>query len=694
MDLETLLTAATAQVDGDSAGLLRVVRMPSRRGGLVQPDPPLPQPLQGRLEAMGITGLWTHQAEALAAARARHNVVVSTGTASGKSLCFNLPVIEALLADRRARALYLYPTKALAHDQLRGLRAFAIPQVTPATFDGDTPQAERATVRRYARIVLSNPDMVHYGMLAAHSRGAAAFADQGIRSIAFTKSRKAAELVAKHARGIVSSPETSDRIRAYRAGYLASERREIERQLFSGELLGVAATSALELGIDVGGLDAVVMNGFPGTVAQVWQQAGRAGRSRQESAAVLVGQEDPLDQYYLSHPDVLLAKPFEAAIVDVTNPRILEPHLGCAAHELPMEAAEVGTTFGEAAVPLAEMMVARGDLAERRARPQRGPGASVSGVAERTGPQRGPGASVSGVAERTGAAGPVRLHWRRREAPGRELDLRSLGGEAYRIVDSGTGSLLGTVDAARAHGQVHPGAVYLHQGESFVVVALDLAARVALVEPATLDYYTQARQSSDLRVVEPLASKALGRVECSLGRVEVTRQVVAYARRAIASGELLDVVPLELPAQTLPTVAFWYTVGKDVVVAARIRPPELPGALHAAEHAGIGVLPLFAMADRWDIGGVSTALSFDTALPTVFIYDGYPGGIGIAERGYARAEDHMGATLEVVRTCPCESGCPSCVQSPKCGNGNEPLDKAAAVRLMATILDWRATSGG
>src|SRR5438128_144040 len=578
MDLETLLTAASAQVDGESAGLLRVVRMPSRRGGLVQPDPPLPQPLQGRLEAMGITGLWTHQAEALAAARARHNVVVSTGTASGKSLCFNLPVIEALLADRRARALYLYPTKSLAQDQLRALRAFAIPQVSPATFDGDTPQAERAMVRRYARIVLSNPDMVHYGMLAAHSRWAelfahlafvvvdeahtlrgvfgshvgcilrrlrrvarhygsdpafvlasatignpaelaerlvgvpfdavvrdgsprgerlfafwnppfrdessgsrassnwesarllAAFADQGIRSIAFTKSRKAAELVAKHARGIVSSPETAGRIRAYRAGYLASERREIERQLFSGELLGVAATSALELGVDVGGLDAVVMNGFPGTVAQVWQQAGRAGRSRQESAAVLVGQEDPLDQYYLSHPDVLLAKPFEAAIVDVTNPRILEPHLGCAAHELPMEAAEVGTTFGEAAVPLAEMMVARGDLAERRARPQRGPGASVSGVAERTGPQRGPGASVSGVAERTGAAGPVRLHWRRREAPGRELDLRSLGGEAYRIVDSGTGSLLGTVDAARAHGQVHPGAVYLHQGESFVVV--------------------------------------------------------------------------------------------------------------------------------------------------------------------------------------------------------------------------------
>jgi DEAD/DEAH box helicase domain-containing protein len=716
---------------------------------------------------MGVGGLWTHQAEALAAARDGRHVVVSTGTASGKSLCFNLPVLETLLADRKARALYLYPTKSLAQDQLRAIRAFAIPQVSAATYDGDTPAAERALVRRYARIVLSNPDMVHYGMLDAHTRWTelfghlayvvvdeahtlrgvfgshvgcilrrlrriarhygsdprfiltsatignpddlaerlvgvpftavsgdgsprgerlfafwnppfkdeprdeatgsrasrassnwesarllATFADEGIRSIAFTKSRKAAELVAKHAKTIAGAPGTSERIRAYRAGYLASERREIERALFSGELLGVAATTALELGVDVGGLDAVVMNGFPGTVAQVWQQAGRAGRSGEESAAVLVGHEDPLDQYYLSHPDVLLSKPFEAALVDVTNPRILEPHLGCAAHELPMGPSEVTETFGEGAAPVAVAMIERGDLAERKAR----------------------------------ATGQPRLHWRRREPPGRELDLRSLGGEAYQIVDAATGALLGTVDGARAFGQVHPGAVYLHQGESFVVVELDVARRVALVEAGSPAFYTQARQTSDIRVVATTAERRLGAVACSLGTVEVTQRVVAYARRSIANGELLEVVPLELPEQTLATVAFWYTVPEGIVRAARIRPADLPGSLHAAEHAGIGVLPLFAMADRWDIGGVSTALSMDTGLPTVFIYDGYPGGIGIAERGFARCEDHLAATLDVVSNCPCESGCPSCVQSPKCGNGNEPLDKAGAVRLMRTIL--------
>ena len=765
MDLESLLIAASAELP--SGGLCKLVRLPARAGATVVPDPPLPEPLASRVAALGVTGLWTHQAEALAAVRDGRNVVVSTGTASGKSLCFNLPVFETLLADRKARALYLYPTKSLAQDQLRAIRAFAIPQVSAATYDGDTPSAERGLVRRYARIVLSNPDMVHYGMLDTHTRWAelfahlayvvvdeahtlrgvfgshvgcilrrlrrvarhygseprfiltsatignpgdlaerlvgvpftevsgdgsprgerlfafwnppfkdgpgsetngsrasrassnwesarllATFAGEGIRSIAFTKSRKSAELVAKHAKVIVDDPGTSGRIRAYRAGYLAGERREIERALSSGELLGVAATTALELGVDIGGLDAVVMNGFPGTVAQVWQQAGRAGRSQQESAAVLVGHEDPLDQYYLSHPDILLARPFEAALVDVTNPRILEPHLGCAAHELPMAPPEVTETFGDGAAPVAAGMLERGDLAERKAR----------------------------------ATGQARLHWRRREPPGRELDLRSLGGEQYQIVDAATGALLGTVDGARAFGQVHPGAVYLHQGESFVVVDLDVAGRVALVEAGSPAFYTQARQTSDIRIVASTEERCLGAVACHLGRVDVTQRVVAYARRSIANGDLLDVVPLELPEQTLATVAFWYTVPEDVVAAARICPADLPGSLHAAEHAGIGVLPLFAMADRWDIGGVSTALSMDTGLPTVFIYDGYPGGIGIAERGFARCEDHLAATLEVVANCPCESGCPSCVQSPKCGNGNDPLDKAGAVRLMRTIL--------
>lgn len=757
MDLEALLIALSDETEGSP--LQRVVHLPGQPGEQLQPDPPLPGVLAARLEAMGITGLWTHQVQALAAARRSCHVVVSTGTASGKSLCFNLPVIEKLLAAPRARALYLYPTKSLAQDQLRALRAFALPQVSAATYDGDTPPDERPLVRRYARIVLTNPDMVHYGILSGHARWTeylknlsfvvvdeahilrgvfgshvgcilrrlrrvarhygsdptfvlasatmgnarelaerlvgvpftavdtdgspkgrrlfafwnpplrdeasgsrasanwesarllAAFVDQGTRTIAFTKSRKSAELVAKHARSL-TTPGSAERIRAYRSGYLASERREIEGQLFSGELLGVAATTALELGVDIGGLDAVVINGFPGTVSQVWQQAGRAGRAGQQSVAVLVGHEDPLDQYYLAHPDVLLSRPFEAALVDVTNPRILEPHLGCAAHELPLGPGEAGATFGPGAEPVAARMVATGDLAERRAR----------------------------------GAGAPRLHWHRREPPGRDLDLRSLGGEAFRIVDASTGALLGTVDGARAHGQVHPGAVYLHQGESFMVMALDLAERVALVDASAPGYYTQARRSSDLRVDETLSTRALGAVECFLGRVQVTQRVVAYARRAIATGDLLDVVALDLPEESLATVAVWYTVPGPICDRAQVAPAALPGSLHAAEHAAIGVLPLFAMADRWDIGGVSTARSDDTGLPTVFIYDGYPGGIGIAERGFARAEEHLGATLEAVSTCPCATGCPACVQSPKCGNGNDPLDKAGAIRLMATIL--------
>lgn len=758
MDLEALLSKLSAEVN--EGGLVHLVRLPSRGAASIRPEPPLPGPLRRRLSAMGIAGLWTHQADALAAVRRGEHTIVSTGTASGKSLCFNLPVIERILADSGTRALYLYPTKALAQDQLRAIRAYGLPQITAATYDGDTPSDERPSVRRYAGIVLSNPDMLHFGILPQHARWAeffgrlafvvvdeahvlrgifgsqvgcilrrlrriaahygsdpviilasatmgnpselaerlvgapfttisndgsprgerifgfwnpplideatgtrgsanwessrllAAFSDEGIRSIAFAKSRKAAELIAKYAKGLVTSEDTAARIRPYRAGYLASERREIERELFSGELIAVAATTALELGIDVGGLGAVVMNGFPGTVAQVWQQAGRAGRSGGESIAVLVGQEDPLDQYYITHPDALLSKPYEAAVLDTTNPNVLRPHLGCAAFELPIEADQVDATFGEGAGALAEQMVSDGDLAVRK--------------------QRGTGAP--------------RLHWKRREPPGLGVDIRSLSGHVYNIVEADTGALLGTVDEARAFHQIHPGAIYLHQGENFEVLSLDLERHVALVVPAKGDYFTQAREISDIRVLKVLETKPVGEAPFFLGRVEVTERVVSYVRRDIRSGQTLDTIDLDLPEQILETIAFWYTVEPKLTATAGIPPRDLPGALHAAEHAGIGMLPLFAMADRWDIGGVSTALAADTGRPTVFIYDGYPGGAGITERGFSKAREHLQATLEAVRGCPCEAGCPSCVQSPKCGNGNEPLDKAAAVRLMDEIL--------
>lgn len=750
-DYKVLLEGLSATLE--SEGLKALVPIPAKGATEVTPDPALPEALTARLKAKGVSGLWTHQGQALAATRRGENVTVSTGTASGKSLCFNLATIEAILGDRRARAIYLYPTKALAQDQLRSLRSFGLTELLPATYDGDTPHDERPSVRRYANIVLTNPDMLHFGILPSHQRWAsffanlrfvvvdeahvlkgvfgshvgcilrrlrriaahygaepvfiltsatvpnpgglaerltgleftevtedgaprgerlfafwnppfvdestatrssanwesarlmAAFANREVKTIAFSKSRKAAELVAKYARTMVVKPETGERITAYRAGYLAAERREIEKRLFSGELLGVAATSALELGIDVGGLDAVVLNGFPGTVAQVWQQAGRAGRSGSVSAAVLVGRDDPLDQYYIAHPEKLLAKPYEMALVNTSNPNILGPHLECAACEQPVTPEDLTRYFGDDALRMAEESP---DLVLRKLKGQR------------------------------------RFHYRGPNAPG-SFDLRSMGA-TYSIVDRQTGALLGTVDGAQAFSQVHPGAIYLHQGENWEVAELDLSNHVALVEPAGGRYYTQSRQTSDISVIEVLETKRVGRAEFFLGRVEVTRRVVAYARRDISSGETMALVDLDLPAMVLSTEAVWYTVEPAVLARARISAAELPGSLHAAEHAAIGMLPLFAMADRWDIGGVSTALSADTGLPTVFVYDGYPGGAGIAARGYAEAPEHLSATLEAVGRCPCEKGCPSCVQSPKCGNGNEPLDKAGAIRLLATIL--------
>ena len=746
--------------DLESEGLKSLIEMPAREAFTVAPDPPLPEPLATRLAAKGIDGLWTHQAEALAALRRGENTTISTGTASGKSLCFNLPVIERILRDKRARALYVYPTKALAQDQLRSLRSFGIPEVAAATYDGDTPSNERASVRQYANIVLTNPDMLHFGILPSHARWAgflghleyvvvdeahvlkgvfgshvgcifrrlrrlarhwgadpvfvltsattpnpgelaerllgvpfteittdgapkgprtfafwnppfldeslgtrsssnwesarlmAAFAGRDIKTLAFAKSRKAAELIAKHAKSMLLDPDRREKVTAYRAGYLAGERREIEQRLFAGELLGVAATSALELGIDVGGLDAVVLNGFPGTVAQVWQQAGRAGRSQDPSVAVMVGRDDPLDQYYIAHPDILMSRPYETALVDVNNPNILEPHLACAAYELPIEEAEVAEFFGPEAVPVAERMAGEGRLALRKTRTSK----------------------------------TARYHWRGQSAPGNDLDIRSMGGPVFSIVERETGMLLGTVDGASAFSQVFPGAIYLHQGENWEVIELNLGAHVALVDKAAGNHYTQSREISDIKVLEIRESKRVGAVQMYLGRVEVARQVVAYARKDISTGETLALIDLDLPEVVLDTVAVWYTVDQELLYRARIAPADLPGSLHAAEHCGIGMLPLFAMADRWDIGGVSTALSADTGLPTVFIYDGYPGGAGIAARGFAQAGEHLAATLEALRNCRCEKGCPSCVQSPKCGNGNEPLDKAGATRLLATIL--------
>ncbi|MFL5880480.1 MAG: DEAD/DEAH box helicase, partial [Actinomycetota bacterium] len=476
----------------------------------------------------------------------------------------------------------------------------------------------------------------------------AAGVEGGVRTLCFTRSRRAAELVATYAKRRVAEVDRklAHRVRAYRAGYLAEERRDLEQGLVSGRLLGLATTNALELGMDVGGLDAVVLDGYPGTVASMWQQAGRAGRQGGPSLAVLVGKDDPLDAYLLHHPADLFGRPHEAALVDPGNPYVLAPHLLCAAFEAPLTDADLKLFGGEGARALADALEAEGALRRRRDGLRPGSGRSQAD----------------------------------------QVDIRNAGGSPVTIVAADSGQVIGTVDRARAPSTVHRGAVYLHQGEHFRVAELELEDGVALVTEARGDEYTQARSDIDVTVVEPTRRVELSRSTLWLGRVEVAEQVVGYERRRVGTGELLGHEDLDLPPARLQTVAYWYTLSPGLLEAAALGAKDVPGAAHAAEHAQIGLLPLFAMCDRWDIGGLSTAWHPDTGLATIFVYDGHPGGAGIAEQGHQRALEHLQATRDTVASCPCETGCPSCVQSPKCGNGNNPLDKGGAVRLLDELL--------
>ncbi|ARQ69958.1 DEAD/DEAH box helicase [Streptomyces marincola] len=727
------------------------------------------------VRAAGIERPWTHQARVAEHALRGESVVVSTGTASGKSLAYQVPVLSALLDGaaapnrRGATALYLAPTKALAADQLRAVRGLAAPlgtAVRPAAYDGDTPPEARAWAREHANLLLTNPDMLHRGLLPAHRRwssflrslryvivdechvyrgvfgshvaqvlrrlrrvcahyggepvfllasattaepgtfgsrltglpvaevaedgsprGELVFAlwepplteaagergapvrrtataetaelltdltAQGVRTLAFVRSRRGAELIALIARERLAATDRAlaGRVAAYRGGYLPEERRALERDLHTGELLALAATTALELGVDVAGLDAVLMAGYPGTRASLWQQAGRAGRQRQGALAVLVARDDPLDTYLVHHPDALFRRPVETTVLDPGNPYVLAPHLCAAAAELPLRAAE----FAE------------------------GPG-----LFGRTATELLPKLADRALLRRRGDS----WYWTRRERPADTVDIRGQGGEPVRVVEDGTGRLLGTVDAAASHSTVHEGAVHLHHGRSYVVRELDLKESVALVEEAAPPWSTSAREVTELSVLDTDVEVAWGDARLCFGSVEVTHQVVSYLRRRLLTGEVLGETRLDLPARTLRTRAVWWTVTEEQVAAARIDPETLPGALHAAEHASIGMLPLFATCDRWDIGGVSTALHQDTGLPTVFVHDGHPGGAGFAERAFHTAARWLAATRDAIAACECAAGCPSCVQSPKCGNGNEPLHKAGALRLLTELLRHR-----
>ena len=472
----------------------------------------------------------------------------------------------------------------------------------------------------------------------------------GRRTIAFVRSRRGAETVAALTRGHLAEvdPDLAGRVAAYRAGYLPEERRELEADLQSGRLLGVAATSALELGVDVAGLDAVLLAGWPGTRASLWQQAGRAGRAGQGALAVLVARDDPLDTYLVHHPEAVFGQPVEATVLDPDNPYVLGPHLCAAAAELPLTEDDLAT-FGPTTRTVLDDLVERGLLRLR----------------------------------------PGGWFWTKRERASDLADLRGIGGASVRVVESATGRLLGTVDPGSADRTVHAGAVYVHQGATYLVESLDLEDAVALASPAAPDYSTHAREVTDIRVTGVRATQPWGEAVLSFGDVEVTGQVVSFLRRRLASGEVLGEEPLELPARQLRTRSVWWTLPSERATAAGVEPGDLPGAAHAAEHASIGLLPLFATCDRWDIGGVSTALHPDTGLPTVFVYDGHAGGAGFAEQAYQRAVVWLTATRDAIDACTCPTGCPSCVQSPKCGNGNEPLDKSGAVRLLTELLSGR-----
>ncbi|WP_328300059.1 DEAD/DEAH box helicase [Streptomyces sp. NBC_00435] len=720
------------------------------------------------IAAAGIDHPWEHQAAAAEHALDGQSVVVATGTASGKSLAYLAPVLSAL-ADgseapngRGATALYLAPTKALAADQRRAVRELAGPlgnAVRPAVYDGDTPVEEREWVRQYANYVLTNPDMLHRGILPAHPRWAsflralryvvidechtyrgvfgshvaqvlrrlrrlcarygsdpvfllasatssdpataatrltglpvvevsddasprgevvfalweppltdfkgekgapvrrtatAETADlltdlvvQGVRTVAFVRSRRGAELIAVIAQEKLAGIDRSlpGRVAAYRGGYLPEERRALERALHSGDLLGLAATTALELGVDVSGLDAVLITGYPGTRASLWQQAGRAGRSGQGALAVLIARDDPLDTYLVHHPEALFQQPVEATVLDPDNPYVLAPHLCAAAAELPLTEPDLDL-FGPAARELLPQLEAA-KLLRRRA---------------------------------------TAWHWTRRERASDLTDIRGGGGRPVQIVEAATGRLLGTVDEEASHTAVHDGAVHLHQGRTYLVKHLDLEDSVALVEEANPPFSTTARDTTAISVLETDTEIAWGRGRLCFGSVEVTNQVVSYLRRKLITGEVLGEAKLDLPPRTLRTRAVWWTVTEDQLDEARINPEILGGALHAAEHASIGLLPLFATCDRWDIGGVSVPLHPDTLLPTVFVYDGHPGGAGFAERAFHTARAWLTATRDAIAACECEAGCPSCIQSPKCGNGNDPLHKRGAVRLLTHLL--------
>jgi len=759
------LVERLAAVPGREERLRHLEVLPAREASYADWPDWAPGDVVAAFGARGVRQPWRHQAAAADAAHAGRHVVLATGTASGKSLAYQLPALSAVRGSRGARGqrgatvLYLAPTKALAQDQLAGILELGL-DVRATTHDGDSPREQRDWTRDHGEYVLTNPDMLHRSLLPGHSRWASFFGSlryvvvdechhyrgvfgahvshvlrrlrrvarlygadptfvlasatvaepeafaqrltgldvlavtgdasprgevslalweppftsyggengapvrraassetadlladlvaEDVRTLAFVRSRRGAEQVAMTAAELLAEvdPSLPARVASYRGGYLPEERRAIEQSLRRGELTGLAATNALELGIDVSGLDAVLIAGFPGTRAALWQQVGRAGRGAQDALGVLVARDDPLDTYLVGHPDALLGRPVEATVFDPGNPYVLGPHLCAAAHEAPLTEADL-PMFGPTAPDVVAALV-DGGLLRRR---------------------------------------PRGWFWTDRRRACDLADLRSTGGAPVQLVEDGTGRVVGTVDAASSHSTAHPGAVYVHRGETWLVRSLDLEEHVAVIERSEPDYSTSAREVTEISIVGEREHARWGECRLAFGEVDVTHQVVSFLKRRQPGGDVLGEEPLDLPPRSLRTTAVWWTVPDDALVEAGLVAADLPGAAHAAEHCSIGLLPLVATCDRWDIGGVSTAVHPDTGRLTVFVYDGHPGGAGFAERGFHAAREWLTATRETIAACGCDEGCPSCIQSPKCGNQNNPLDKQGAVALLDVLLE-------
>lgn len=746
MELSDFINRLKNHMDFGSAFIhhRRIPPLEARYGESYNLDPEL----AGTLKKMGIERLYNHQSEAMDLIREGKNVIIATPTASGKSMIFNLAVLERMLKDEKAKALYLFPLKALEQDQLKTLSAFIKEikggKISAGIYDGDTSSYMRQKIRNSPPdILFTNPDMLHMGIMAYHDKwkelfenlsfvildevhtyrgifgshmnqiikrlkricslygsspqfimlsatinnpkefgksliqddvslvensgspragqhflffnpelspnfsGARLFSlciKSGFRTIAFTQSRKVTELI--HIWTSQLSPDLKKKVSSYRAGFMPEERRDIERRLASGELLGVVSTSALEMGIDIGYLDICILVGYPGAIINTWQRGGRVGRSGRESIIIMIAKPDALDQYFMKHPEEIFERSYEAAILDPHNPYVVEEHLPCAADESPMTLSD--ERFWEK------------DLVRHLEKLE-----------------------LEHKLTRTAEGEPKWYPARKR--PHNEVNIRS-GGDSYTIFETATGQAIGTIDETRAFKECHPGAVYLHMGRQYLVDSIDIENKDIIVGNTDLKYFTRALSQKETEIIRVDRSRPVGQFIVREGLLKVTEQVTGYEKRALPGQELMGSFPLEFPPRSFETIGFWIEIEPVINTLLDREGLHLMGGIHAIEHGSIGIFPLFALCDRNDIGGICYPYHPQVEKTAIFIYDGYPGGVGLAQRGYEVIFELFQKTLDHIRQCPCEDGCPSCIHSPKCGNGNKPLDKGAAIKILEFLL--------